>query len=118
MFEKSLIFEDSLHDVSFTFSEPEDQPQSVNIDISEGSPLNNQDFTGAHYNVNSILAAGRLDYLSQISQILSLDYIVINESKLDENIPTNLLHINGFHDPIRRDRNRHGGGCMVYISKT
>ena len=117
MIDTNSILEESLHDVSFTFSEPDDQPQSINIDISEGSPLNSQDFTGAHYNVNSILAAGRLDHLSQISQTLSVDYMIINESKLDENIPTSLLHINGFHDPIRRDRNRHGGGCMVYISK-
>ena len=24
----------------------------------------------------------------------------------------------GFHEPVRRDRNRHGGGCLVYIAES
>ena len=63
-------------------------------------------------------APGQIEALTDIARLLNLGYIVINESKLDNTIPTNLICINNFHEPIRRDRNRHGGGCLVYISKT
>ena len=115
--ENSFNLEDSIGDISFAFSEPDIQPQSINIDISNGSPLNPQHFKGAHYNINSITAPGRIEALSTISSILNLGYLVINESKLDDTIPTSLISINIFHEPLRRDRNRHGGGCLVYISK-
>ena len=44
--------------------------------------------------------------------------MVLTESKLDQTIPINLITLPGFHEPLRRDRNRHGGGCLVYISQT
>ena len=28
-----------------------------------------------------------------------------------------MIEINKFHEPLRRDRNRHGGGCLIYISE-
>ena len=115
--ENDLIFEDSFDDISFTVSEPDDQPQSISIDIGNGSPLNPKDFVGVHFNINSITALGRLDQLNHISNILNLDYLVINESKLDSTIPNNLITIDRFHEPIRRDRDRNGGGCLVYVSK-
>ena len=40
--ENSFNLEDSIGDISFAFSEPDIQPQSINIDISNGSPLNPQ----------------------------------------------------------------------------
>ena len=45
--------------------------------------------------------------------------LVITESKLDENIPTNLITIPGYHEHLRRDREkngRNGGGVLVYIA--
>ena len=113
--ENSFNLEDSIHDVSFTFSEPDDLPTSVNIDISNGSPLDKQGFIGAHYNINSITAPGRLETLDSVAKTLDLSYLIINESKLDDTIPTNLIC--QFHEPVRRDRTRQGGGCLVYISK-
>ena len=70
-----------------------------------------------HYNIDSILAEGRLDQLGDICRSMTVDCLIITESKLDESIPTNLLKISNFHDPLRKDRNRHGGGCLVYISE-
>ena len=113
----NLIFDESFDDLSFTFSEPDDQPESIKLDISEGSPLNDHDFTGAHFNINSIKAPGRLEELNNISNILKLDYLVINESKIDESFPTSLICLTRFHEPVRRDRNRHGGGCLIYVAK-
>ena len=86
------------------------------INIENGSPLNTQNFIGAHFNINSITAPGRLDELSHIANTLNLSYLIINESKLDDSVPSNSISIDNFHEPIRRDRNRNGGGCLVYIS--
>ena len=115
--EDDFLFEESLDDISFTVSEPDDQPLSISIDICNGSPLNPKDFIGAHFNINSIRALGRLDQLNHISNILNLDYIIINESKLDETVPNNLIALDRFHEPIRKDRDINGGGCLVYVSK-
>ena len=46
--------------------------------------------------------------------------MIISESKLDKTIPTNLIKIPGFHEPLRHDRSvngRHGGGVLMYISE-
>ena len=75
-------------------------------------------FNIVHYNINSITAEGRIDQLSDICNTLSLDVLILTESKLDKNIPTNLITIQGYHDPVRRDRNvngRNGGGVLIYI---
>ena len=111
-----IIFDDSLSECSF-FSEPDDVPQSINIDLSNGSPLDKNDFIVVHYNIDSILAEGRLEQLSDVCRSMSDDCLVITESKLDYSIPNNLLKINNFHEPLRRDRNRHGGGCLLYVAE-
>ena len=113
--ENSFNLEDSIHDVSFTFSEPDNLPTSINLDISNGSPLDNQGFIGAHYNINSITAPGRLETLASVAKTLNLSYLIINESKLDETIPTNLICLSQFHEPIRRDRTRQGGGYRITV---
>ena len=110
-----VIFDDSLSECSF-MSEPDDFPQSINIDLSNGSPLDKNDFIVVHYNIDSILAEGRIEQLSDICTSMSVDCLVITESKLDNSIPNNLLKINNFHEPLRRDRNRNGGGCLVYVA--
>ena len=57
-----------------------------------------------------------METLDSVSKTLQLSYLIINESKLDETIPTNQIFLSQFHEPVRRDRTRHGGGCLVYIS--
>ena len=52
-FENSFVMEDSFGEISFAFSEPDEQSLSVNIDISNGSVLKPSDFSGAHFNINS-----------------------------------------------------------------
>ena len=69
-----------------------------------------------HFNIDSILE-GRIYQLSDVCRNMSVDCLVITKSKLDNSIPNNLLKINNFHDPLRRDINRHGGGCLVYIAE-
>ena len=106
-------------DTSHT-SELDDQPQSNIFDFSNGSPINIQNLTFVHYNVDSILAEGRLDELTHVCNIMSIDCLLISESHLDESVPTNLISIPGYHEPVRRDRTvngRMGGGCLVYVSE-
>ena len=98
----------------------EDECQSNNFDLSNGSPISLHNFNIAHYNINSITAENRLDQLSDICQTLNLSVLVITESKLNENIPTQLITIPGYHEPVRRDRDnngRNGGGVLVYIAE-
>ena len=104
-------------DFSFCFSEPDSQPQSISLDLCNGSPFASNNFILAHWNINSIIKEGRIDELMQNIRTLNAQVLVLTESKLDHTIPNNLISLPGFHEPLRRDRNRHGGGCIMYISQ-
>ena len=45
----------------------------------------------------------------------NLDVLVITETKLDHTFPENQFLIPGYKKPYRKDRNRNGGGVMVYV---
>ena len=44
-----------------------------------------------------------------------LDVLMITETKLDDSFLEQQYHIEGFHIPFRLDRNRHGGGLLLYV---
>ena len=48
-------------------SEIDDEVRSINIDISNGPPIDIKNFKIVHYNINSILAPGKIGQLSDIS---------------------------------------------------
>ena len=98
-------------------SEFDNECQSINFDLSDGSPIDVNYFNIAHYNINSITAFGRLDQLSDICATLKLDVLILTESKLDITIPSSVITLPGYHEPLRRDRNRNGGGVLVYIAQ-
>ena len=109
----------NISDISY-LSDLDDEPQSINYDLSYGSPININNFNIVHYNINSITADDRLDQLSDLCRTLNLAVLVITESKLDQTIPTNLITIPGYHEPVRRDRDingRNGGGVLIYIAE-
>ena len=54
--------------------------------------------------------------LTDICNIVKCQVLVLTESKCDQSIPDFLLTIPSFHPPLRRDRTRHGGGVLCYIS--
>ena len=112
-----VLSNDSFDD-SFCFSEPDENPKCISLDISNGSTINKDNFTVLHYNINSILAEGRLEELGLVCSTLNVAVLICTESKLSQTIPNNLLQINGYHEPIRHDRNRFGGGCIIYISNS
>ncbi|CAG2219960.1 unnamed protein product [Mytilus edulis] len=67
-----------------------------------------------HNNVCSLLP--KLDLIN--NELHDYDIICISESHLDKSITDDQIKLNGFHKPIRLDRNRHGGGVTIYIKNS
>ena len=44
-----------------------------------------------------------------------LDILVVNETKLDDSFPPEQFIVDGFRTPYRLDRNRNGGGVIIYV---
>ena len=44
-----------------------------------------------------------------------IDILVLTLTKLDDTFPTAEFLMKGFSEPCRLDRNRNGGGVMIYI---
>ena len=59
-------------DTSF-ISDFEEEFHSLNIDISNGPPIDIDNFIIVHYNINSILATDRIEQLSDICKTLNID---------------------------------------------
>ena len=68
-------------------------------------------FSAYHLNVRSIV--NKIDDL--IPETEGFDIIGFTETHLDSTIENDELAIPNYCEPIRRDRNRHGGGIAVYV---
>ena len=69
-------------------------------------------FIFGHLNINS--SKNKFDLLCE--QIKgSIDIFMISETKLDDSFPQGQFLIEGFHSPFRFDRNKIGGGILLYI---
>jgi hypothetical protein len=66
-------------------------------------------------NINSLLK--HIDELRVLLANSSIDILAINESKIDDSIPDNEINIVGYI-MVRNDRNRNGGGVVLYITDT
>ena len=44
-----------------------------------------------------------------------VDILILTETKLGDSFPTSQFMVDGFSMPYRQDRNRNGGGIMIYI---
>ena len=63
-------------------------------------------------NINSI--SNKFDQLKLFVQG-KVDIMIITETKLDSTFPTSQFVIDGYSEPYRFDRNRNGGGVLIYI---
>ena len=63
-------------------------------------------------NINSVIR--KFDALKSIISGM-IDVMIIVESKLDDSFPTSQFLINGYGIPFRRDRNKFGGGILIYV---
>ena len=66
----------------------------------------------ATLNINSI----RYKF-DELKSLISgkIDVLVVTETKLDDTFPTAQFFIDGYSVPYRLDRNKHGGGILIYI---
>ena len=45
----------------------------------------------------------------------NLDILVVTESKLDDSFPIEQFHMDGYLPPFRADRDKEGGGVIIYV---
>jgi hypothetical protein len=85
------------------------------IESNPGSQLNNKkNIKIMHNNVCSLLP--KLDLIEHEFQ--DYDVICISESHLDKSIDNDKIKLKSFQNPVRLDRNRHGGGMTIFIMYT
>ena len=46
-----------------------------------------------------------------------IDILMITETKLDDSFPASQFSIQDFRTPFRIDRNKNGGGILLYIMR-
>ena len=66
-----------------------------------------------HINIRSIVT--KIDEV--LAEVQDFDIVGFTETHLDESINSNEIQMPDYQPPIRRDRNRHGGGIAVYVGK-
>ena len=76
-----------------------------------GPPSNFRHLKIIHNNVCSILP--KLDMVA--NEFCDHDIICITETHLDDTIDIENLKLEGFQLPAKLNRNRHGGGVMIYV---
>ncbi len=70
-------------------------------------------------NICSFNARSLRNKMSEVSQLVfdnSIHLLAVSESWLGPTISDNLISLNGFQAPYRKDRNEQGGGVCVYAS--
>ena len=85
-----------------------DEPMSI---LSELKEKNSERPIIAHLNINSV--SSKFEPLASLIQD-NIDLLVVTESKLDDTFPQGQFNIDGFAKPIRLDRNRYGGGIIIF----
>ena len=66
----------------------------------------------AHLNINSI--RNKFDSFTDIIKD-NIDILMISETKVDDSFPDGQFFLDGFGTPFSIDRNRNGGGIMLFI---
>ena len=65
-------------------------------------------------NLNVASLPSRIDEL-RTAVIGRIDILVLTETHIDDSFPTAQFLIEGFKTPYRHDRNKNGGGIMIYV---
>ena len=64
-------------------------------------------------NINIKVFPDKFERLKEL--VMKYNALVITETKLDNSFPTSQFLEKDFAEPFRLDRNRNGGGIMIYI---
>ena len=82
---------------------------TVTLDLRNKNP---ERIIIGHLNINSL--RNKFDAMKFVIQG-KVDVFVVSETKIDESFPTCQFKIDGFSPPFRLDRNKEGGGIIIYI---
>ena len=66
-----------------------------------------------YLNINSL--RNKIVDLREIILELSLEYLVLSETKIDKSFPTAQFYIKGYEVRARRDRDKHGSGLIEFV---
>ena len=94
---------------SVSEGEEEDNPKILLENLKE---KNSERPVIAHLNINSI--SSKFEPLTLMIKD-SVDFLLVTESKIDDTFPHGQFRIEGFSRPIRLDRNKNGGGMIIFI---
>ena len=67
---------------------------------------------------NAFGLMSKLDEFRHVLHAESPDFAIVTESKLAQAVTQAELTFPGYYQPLRRDRNRHGGGVAVWVKAT
>lgn len=111
-----LPFEDGYFDNSFPNDdvEPDISSFEPHFDFDLGS-TNKKGFKMGHLNVNGLRS--KLDYIKVFLHEHKLDILALNETKIDSHVTNADITIPGYNI-FRCDRNKHGGGVLIYAIDT
>ena len=68
-----------------------------------------------YLNINSL--RNKIADLQTFIQNIPLDYFVLSKTKLDESFPNAQFNLDSYEIGARRDRNKSGGGLIVFVRK-
>ena len=91
--------------------------ENVDSDLKKLKVLrveNNSNPIVAYLNINSL--GEKINHLPEICKESPIDILCVDETRLDSSYPDAQFQINNYQfPPFRRDRNKYGGGKIVYI---
>ena len=73
---------------------------------------NPQQFIIGHLNINFI--RNKSDLMKPML-LYDIDIFMVTETKLDDSFPVSQFNVEVFSTPFRLDRNKNGGGIILYI---
>ena len=59
----------------------------------------------------------KIDDLRQIIYVISSDYFLISETKLDDSFPNAQVTISNYEIRVRKDKDKYGSGLIEFVRK-
>ena len=109
----STILDETMHELPGETSESDSENMENAYDLLRKLRIKNCNrIVIGSLNINSL--SSKFDQLKEIIGN-NLDILIIQETKLDASFPPEQFLIAGYSKPYRLDRNRDGGGVMIYV---
>ena len=104
--------ENGIHDQVNNISEPNFESDIIGlVDLRNNFPQNP---IISYLNINSL--RNKIFHLREICDKAPVDILCIDETKIDPSFPDSQFHIDGYQfPPFRKDRDKNGGGKIVYV---